>query len=391
MKLAFDTVNHVHFLRRRKISYYSFCIREFLFSRILLQFFLMPHIQINSSTPETRRRELLLKSLRINEIFKLALEEAKLVIRSNIENKKAEDLSYAEQYSQSDIYELNSFLEYTTILPPMDCVGEKLLLNEDEFKDQLLVSTIVQEFHDYKKELSMTSTYRPNLVSDDDVDSRECKPHFITCLSMDPNFAISSHGRRHRTSSLPNSTMIFSLSASTELSNHRCTNLGNLTLWQNNPQQIIYLFNRQYHCQPMSKFDINKFLLANSKHIDIYNIQTGCCDEKMCFQSSNINYIAICYNKYKDELFVASTSSLYIYNLLECKVNYEIHLPGFPFSLDHNDQVRYLVCNSSSIYHGYFSFTPTCTSTVLSRLSQFEFRHVCDLEFDDLKNGFKEN
>ena len=117
--------------------------------------------------------------------------------------------------------------------------------------------------------------------------------------------------------------------------------------------------------------------------IDVYDISTGLCEEKIAFQSSIINYIAVCYNQSKNELLVSSTSDLYVYNLFERKVVYEIRLPGFPFSLDHNNQIRYLACNSSSIYHGYFSFTSTCTSTVLSRLSQFGLKHVCDLEFDD--------
>ncbi|CAF4223255.1 unnamed protein product, partial [Rotaria magnacalcarata] len=115
--------------------------------------------------------------------------------------------------------------------------------------------------------------------------------------------------RRRRTSSLPSSTIIFDLAIQRKISNHRSSSLNSLTRWQNNPYKIISLFNRQYHCQPISEFDGNRILLANSTHIDIYNLETGQCDENLRFQSPNINYIATCYNKYKNELLVASTSN----------------------------------------------------------------------------------
>jgi hypothetical protein len=339
----------------------------------------MPRIRTSSSTPETRRRELLLlKSSSIDGRIKLAFEEAKLVVRNSYEYDHKQRLSYAEEFYYSD------FFECPIMFPPIHRVSATLLFNndDDEVKHHARVSSTIEGFIDPNKTLSSSSIYHVELASSDDDDDGEHHPHFITCFNLDPNYTFSSL-RRRRTSSLPSSTIIFDLSNSMKINNHRSSSLINLNLWQNNPQQILNLFNRKYHCQPLSKFTENKFLLADSTHIDIYNISTGLCDEKICFQSSTINYIGICYNKFKDELLVASTLDLYIYNLLEHKVIYEIRLPGFPFSLDHNNQIRYLACNSSSIYHGYFSFTSTCTSTVLSRLSQFKLKHVCDLEFDD--------
>ncbi|CAF2740933.1 unnamed protein product [Rotaria sp. Silwood2] len=344
----------------------------------------MPRIRTNSSTPETRRRQLLLlKSSTIDGKIKTAFDEAKLIVRNSKEYDNKQSLSYAQQFIQSDNQELNNLFESTTIILPINSTNAILLSNDNEVKYYAHISTIVEKFDDQNKTLSSSTVYHVELASSDD-DDEEYQSHFITCLNIKPNYKFSyrDHHRR-RTSSLPSSTIIFELSIPKKVNNNRSSSLNNLTLWQNNPQKIIHLFDRQYYCQPITKFYDNKILLANSTHIDIYNIETEQCDEKICFQSSNINYIGLCYNKYKNELLVASTSNLYIYNLRECKVKYEIHLPGFPFSLDHNNQIRYLVCNSSSIYHGYFSFTSTCTSTVLSRLSQYEFKHVCDLEFDD--------
>ncbi|CAF3352571.1 unnamed protein product [Rotaria sp. Silwood1] len=347
----------------------------------------MPRIRTNSSTPETRRRELLLlKSSSINGKIKTAVDEAKLIVRNSKEYDNKQSLSYAEQLLLSDKQELNNLFETTTIIPPINCTNAILFSNENEVQYYAYVSTITEKLEDRTKTLSSPIIYHVELASSDDEgdDDEQCQLRFVTCLNIKPNYRFSyrDHHRR-RTSSLPSSTIIFELSIPKKVNNNRSSSLNNLTLWQNNPQKIIYLFDRQYYCQPITKFYDNKILLANSTHVDIYNIETEQCDEKICFQSSNINYIGICYNKYKNELLVASTSSLYVYNLRQCKVKYEILLPGFPFSLDHNNQIRYLVCNSSSIYHGYFSFTSTCTSTVLSRLSQYEFRHVCDLEFDD--------
>ncbi|CAF1024809.1 unnamed protein product [Rotaria sordida] len=346
----------------------------------------MPRIQTNSSTPETRRRELLLlKSSSINGKIKIAFEEAKLIIRNSSEYDNKQYLSYAKQFIQSDHQKLNNLFESTTIIQPINYTQAILLSNDNEINNYAYISTIMEKFDNQNKTLSTSSsTYHVELASSDDDDDEKCQSHFVTCLDIKPNYTFKYNDcHRRRTSSLPSSTIIFDLSIPIKVNNNRCSSLNNLTLWQNNPQKIIDLFNRQYYCQPITKFYNNKIFLANSTHIDIYNIETGQCNEKICFQSSNINYIGICYNKYKNDLLVASTSNLYIYNLRECKVKYEIHLPGFPFNLDHNNHIRYLACNSSSIYHGYFSFTSTCTSTVLSRLSQYEFKHVCDLEFDD--------
>jgi len=381
MKLPFDTIDHVDFLREKVknviILICIFLVLVFSWVFFFLEVLLMPRIRTTSSTPETRRRELLLlKSSSIDGRIKLAFEEAKVVVRKSIEDEYKSRLSYAEEYIHSDLFEC------TTIFPPLHRVSATLLFNndEDDVNYHARVSSTIEGFLDANKTLSSSSSYHVELPSSDDDGERQS--HFISCLNIEPNYTFSSP-RRRRTSSLPNSTIIYDLSNSTKITNHRSSSLINLTLWQNNPQKIIYLFNRKYHCQPISKYSDNKFLLSNSTHIDIYNIQTGICDEKISFKSSNINYIALCYNKYKNQLLIASTLDLYIYNLNEHKVIYEIRLPGFPFSLDHNNQIRYLVCNSSSIYHGYFSFTSTCTSTVLSRLSQFELKHVCDLEFDD--------
>jgi hypothetical protein len=338
----------------------------------------MPRIRTSGSTPETRRRELLLlKSSSIDGRIKLAFEEAKLVVRNSLESDVKQRLSYAEELIHSDLF------EYSIMFPPIHRASATILFNTDdnEVEHHVRVSSTVEGLIDPSKTLSSSSIYHVELAASDNEDE-ECQPHFITCLNLEPNYAFFSP-RRRRTSSLPSSTIIFNLSNSSKITNHRSSSLVNLTLWQNHPHKILHLFNRKYHFQPISNFLDDQFLLANSTQIDVYTISSGLCEEKISFQSSNINYIGICYNKSKNELLIASTLELYVYNLLERKVIYEIRLPGFPFSLDHNNQIRYLACNSSSIYHGYFSFTSTCTSTVLSRLSQFQFKHVCDLEFDD--------
>jgi len=336
----------------------------------------MPRIRTSGSTPETRRRELLLlKASSIDGRIKLAFEEAKLVVRNSFESDFKQRLSYAEELIHSDLF------EYSIMFPPIHRASATILFNanDNEVQHHARISSTVEGLIDPSKTLSSSSIYHVELAASDS-DDEEYQPHFISCFNLEPNYKFYSPCRRRRTSSLPSSTIIFNLS---NIPNHRSSSLINLTLWQNNPQKILDLFNRKYHFQPISTFLDDQFLLANSTQIDIYNISTGLCEEKISFQSPHVNYIGVCYNKYKNELLVASTLELYIYNLLEHKVLYEIRLPGFPFSLDHNNQIRYLACNSSSIYHGYFSFTPTCTSTVLSRLSQFQLKHVCDIEFDD--------
>lgn len=338
----------------------------------------MPRIRTSSSTPETRRRELLLlKSSSIDGRVKLAVEEAKLVVRKSLESEVKPRLSFGEERFHIDI------LEYSTMFPPIHRASATLLLNNenDQVQHHVRVSSTVEGLIDPTKTLSSSSIYHVELM-DSDKEGEESQPRFISCLNFEPNYS-SFSTRRRRTSSLPSSTITLELFNTKKTTDQRSTSLVNLTLWQNNPQKVLPLFNRIYHSQPIASFTDQKFLLANSTQIDIYDISTGICSEQISFQSSNINYIALCYNKHQNQLLVASTSDLYVYHLLERKVIYEIRLPGFPFSLDHNHEIRYLACNSSSIYHGYFSFTSTCTSTVLSRLSQFKFRHVCDLEFDD--------
>lgn len=331
----------------------------------------MPRIKTSGSTPETRRRELLLlKSSSIDGRIKLAFEEAKNVVRKSFESEFKTRLSYAEELIFSDIFECS------TIFPPLHRVSATVLFTSDEndnAKNYARVSSITEE----NSIISSSSLYHVELASSD---NEEYHPHFISCFNIEPNYTFSST-RRRRTSSLPSSPIVIDLNPT--INQQRCTSLNNLLLWQNNPQKVIYLFDRIYHCQPISKYSNNKFLLSTSTHIDIYNVQTGICDEKISFQSSNINAIALCYNQIKNQLLIASILDLYIYNLEEHKISYQIRLPGFPFSLDHNNQIRYLTCNTSSIYHGYFSYTSICTSTVLSRLSQYEFKHICDLEFDD--------
>jgi len=334
----------------------------------------MPRIRTSNSTPETRRRELLLlKSSSIDGRIKLAFEEAKLVVRNSIEYEHKLRLSYAEELIHSDLFEC------LTLFPPIHRVSATILFNndEDDVINYARVSSIIGENNTLS---SSSSSYQVELPSSDD--DGENQPHFVSCVNIEPNYVFYSHHRR-RTSSLPSSTIIVDLSIPTTEIKHRSSSLINLTLWQNNPEKILNLFNRKYHCQPISKYLENQFLLSNSTDIDIYNIQTGLCDDKISFKSSNINSIGLCYNKYKNQLLIASILDLYIYNLDENKINSEIRLPGFPFNLDYNNQIRYLTCNSSSIYHGYFSFTSICTSTILSRLSQFQLKHVCDLEFDD--------
>jgi len=244
----------------------------------------MPRIRTSSSTPETRRRELiLLKSSSIDGRIKLALDEAKTVVRNSIQYDNQQRLSYAEQFTQCDILESNDVIECTTILPPIHRVSTTLLSINDDDKHHARISSTIEGFVDQNKLLSSSSSmYHVELASSDE-DDGQYRPHFITCFNIEPNYTFIHTGRR-RTSSLPSSSIILNLSNSSTMDNHRSSSLVNLTLWQNNPQKIINLFDRQYHCQPISKFYENKFLLANSTHIDVYNIQTGLCEEKICFQ-----------------------------------------------------------------------------------------------------------
>lgn len=289
----------------------------------------MPRIRTSSSTPETRRREFLLsKSSSIHAKVQSALDDAKQVVRTSLENEE----------------------------------------NSDPIPEQHLSSS--------------SSIYHVRLVSDEEDDEEIGKsPHFITCMNIEPKMTLRS---RRRTSSLPSSTIVVNLSKPLEESKPQSSSLIDFTTsWQNNPQQKIYLFDRQYHFQPMVPFDDRRFLLSNAKQIDIYHIDTGLCNEQICFQSPTMNYIGLCYNLYRDELLVASNTDLYVYQVEQRTIRYQIRLPGYPFHLDHNRHIRYLSCNSSSIYHGYFSFNSSCTSTILSRLSQYELKHISDLEFDD--------
>ncbi|UJR26361.1 hypothetical protein I4U23_007694 [Adineta vaga] len=351
----------------------------------------MPRIRTHSSTPESRRRELLLlKSSSINGRIKSALNEAKNVVRKSVQFDTRERLSYATYLHQCDIFECDEFIEDTTILPPIHRATTILLFNDNEEKHHARISSTTFEFLDQtKQKLSTTSSssvYHVELaLSDDEGDKTDGtkRAHYITCCNIEPDYTFLYRGRR-RTSSLPSTTITFDLSVPIKQNNtNRSSSLLNLTSWQNNPQKVINLLNFPYHCQPISKFETNKFLLATSTHVDIYNIQTGLWEKKLCLQSTTINYIAVCYNQSKDELLIASTTDLYIYNLIKCKLIHEQRLQGCPFNLDHNHQIRFLTCNLSSIYHGYFTYTSTKTSAVLARLSQFGLKLVSDLEFDD--------
>ena len=255
------------------------------------------------------------------------------------------------------------------LLSKSSSIEKKIQSAFDDAKTVVRKSFDEQEQHHLS---SSSSIYHVRLVSDED-DS----PHFITCVNIEPNPSIIP--LRRRTSSLPSSTIIVNLSKP----NEHYSSLIDLTNWQDHPEKIIDLFNREYHLQPMISFDDQRFLLSNSKQIDVYDIKTGLCDEQICFQSPTMNYIALCYNTFRDELLVASTNDLYVYQVEQRIIRYQLRLPGYPFHLDHNRRIRYLTCNSSSIYHGYFSFNSSCTSTILSRLSQYEFKHISDLEFDD--------
>ncbi|CAF0751268.1 unnamed protein product [Adineta ricciae] len=351
----------------------------------------MPRIRTNSSTPESRRRELLLlKSSSIDGRIKTALNDAKNVVRKSVQFDTRKRLSYAKQLSLCDIFEANDLIECTTILPPIHRASTILLFDENDSKHHARISSTTYEFVDQNKKLSTApSIYHVELAlsdddDDDDVRDGTYRAHFITCCNIVPDYQFLYHGRR-RTSSLPSSTITFDLSIPIKqaTSTNRSSSLMNITSWQNNPQKVVPLLSSQYYCQPISQFRPNQFLLATAAAIDIYNIQTGFCEEQLRLQSTDVNYIALCYNQYKQELFVASTTDLYVYNLVKCQITHKLRLPGCPFNLDHNSQIRYLTCNSSSIYHGYFTFSSTKTSTVLSRLSQFGLKLVADLEFED--------
>ena len=340
----------------------------------------MPHIRTSGSTPETRRRELLiLKSSSIDGRIRSAVEEAKNVVRNSVQGQSSEAkrLSFAEERLHTDLY------ESVSTFPPIHRVSATILFDklDENLQDHLRVSSIAEEIINLSRTLSI---YEVELVKsdndddDEDDDGENNRRRFVSYISFEANTSIRSD--HCRTNSLLSSPVIFDLA---NPMSRRSSSLVQATVWQNHPQKILLLFDRVYHYQSLSPFLANEFLLSNSTHIDIYNIRTGLCEEQICFQSPNVNYIALCYNQFKNQLLVASTLNLYIYDLFEHKVLYEIRLPGFPFHLDTNPQLRYLACNSSSIYHGYFSFTATCTSTILSRLSQFEYKHVCDLEFDD--------
>ncbi|CAF4323396.1 unnamed protein product, partial [Rotaria sp. Silwood2] len=173
----------------------------------------MPRIRTNSSTPETRRRQLLLlKSSTIDGKIKTAFDEAKLIVRNSKEYDNKQSLSYAQQFIQSDNQELNNLFESTTIIPPINSTNAILLSNDNEVKYYAHISTIVEKFDDQNKTLSSSTVYHVELASSDD-DDEEYQSHFITCLNIKPNYKFSyrDHHRR-RTSSLPSSTIIFELS-----------------------------------------------------------------------------------------------------------------------------------------------------------------------------------
>jgi hypothetical protein len=328
-------------------------------------------MRASSSTPETRRRELLLsKSSSIDGKIRLALEEAKLVVRKSIEDDHQQYLLNRDRVATT------SPINRRTTMSDADKAADEhvhqtsMSWNRTESSDRMQLCS------------SSSSTYHVRLASDDD-DNEKDSAHFITCLNIEPQWTLPSAYHRSRTSSLPSSTIIVDLSRTTSNNNHRSSSLIHLNAWQDHPQKVIHLFDRQYHCQPITPLNNQRFLLANSKQIDIYDMSTDTCMEKLCFQSSTMNYIGLCYNSCQSELLVASTSNLYVYNLLQRTIRYQIQLPGVPFNLDTNHCIRYLACNSTSIYHGYFSFTSTSTSTVLSRLSQFKLKHMNDLEFVD--------
>lgn len=348
--------------------FYSFLFLQLVIIKRLL---MMPRIQTNSSTPETRRRELLLLKSTVHN------EKIEEIMEINSHNQQT--VFYGKQLFQSDDY----IGESLVTIPPIYRTSAKLLINNDRIDNYADPSVSGKRSNDHIKKRLSPAIYDIKLVpNDDDDDNEKDQAHYISCFALTPNYNYYDY-RRRRTSSLPNSTITLEGSITKKLSNPRCSSLNSLNSWQNNPYKIISLFGRQYNCQPICEFNRTKVLLSSSTHIDVYNIETGQCDEKLCFESANVNYIAVCYNKYKNELLVSSTSNLYIYNLDTLKVKFDIILPGYPFNLDHNNQIRYLSCNMSSIYHGYFSFTSIGTSTILSRLSQYGFKHVCDLEFDD--------
>ena len=334
----------------------------------------MPRIHTSGSTPETRRRELLLaKSSSSDGRIQLASEEAKVVVRRSIEEVQKQRLS-ADQTEKVDL--LQSSQSTATRM-------------SDEIDDLIYHHTSGSSMADESmgqaklSSASSSSVYHVQLAADDG--ETDEPPHFISCVNIEPNYTVTAITQLHRrrTSSLPSSSIVVHLCQPTLETNHRSASLVDLTKWQNHPQTVIDLFDREYHSQPIAKLDRHRFLLANAKQIDVYHIETGRCNEKICFQSSSMNYIALCYNPWQNELLATSSTDLYVYDLLSRLVHSQVRLPGIPFNLDSNHQIRYLACNSSSIYHGYFSFTSTGTSTVLSRLSQYQLKHVCDLEFDD--------
>lgn len=284
----------------------------------------MERVKTSKSTPETRRKEILLsKSSSINEKIEFAFSEAKSFVRQ----------SFAEQQQRSS-------------------------------------------------KQSQASNYHVELPVDSDDEND--KLHFVSCLNIEPNYKwipISSH--RRRTSSVPNSSIVIDLSRENSKLNQRTSSLNAFNSWQYHPERVINLVDRLYHCQPICSLNDDRFALANSRFIDLYHLETGSRDEEISFHSMNINCVGLCYNNYRKELLIASKDELFVYNPNQRKVRCQFFLPGYPFDLDLNHQIRYLSCNSSSIFHGYFAYSSTSTKTVLSRLSQFQFLPMSDLEFND--------
>ena len=262
MKLSFDTIDHVHFLRERNKKKKQECYHSnkhiLLSIGWLVKVLSMPRIRTSSSTPETRRRELLLlKSSSIDGRIKLAVEEAKLVVRNSFESESKQRLSYAEEKIHSD------FFECSTIFPPIHRASATILFdtNGEEIQHRARVSSTIEGLINPSQTLSSSSIYHVELVESDEDEGEPRQARFISCLNLEPNYIYFS--RRRRTSSLPNSTITIDLSNSIKIEDHRSSSLIDLTLWQEHPQKILPLFNRKYHFQPISNFTDEKFLLAN--------------------------------------------------------------------------------------------------------------------------------
>lgn len=223
-----------------------------------------------------------------------------------------------------------------------------------------------------------STNYQVELPTDNDEDEPIV---FISFLKIEPNPKVFQISSRRRTSSLPSSTVVVDLFRPNF--SQRTSSSQNLLSWQFNPEKTIDLNEKNYFSQPICSLNDGRVVLADENQLDFFQLENGFCNEQISFRSMKIDFLGLCFNFWKNELLIGSTNELFVYRFSDRTVRHEIPLPGHPFDLESNRRIRYLSCNSTSIFHGYFQFSTNATSTVVCRLSQYQLRKLSDLEFLD--------